>query len=475
MKSVAVFLALMVVGFGVSGCGRQSSSPAPVPDPSSGSRSPEVTLFPGEVVEVAYALSHAYIPAGRDADVFLQFRLAADEATRQADRLPLNLAAVLDKSGSMSGDKIEKVKEATTFVVNHLDPHDFFALVVYDSEVQVLQPAIQIGEADKEILLSRIGQLGPGSNTNLSGGLFAGIGEVGKNRSDQRINRVLLLSDGLANEGITDRFALRDKAASHAKEGIQVSTLGVGLDYNEDLMEDLAKFGGGNYYFIAQPEEIAQIFEQELSGLMQVVARDVEIIVEPAEGVTVENPYGYQVRLEGKKFILTPKDLSANEARDMLLQLHVPAQSVGNQTLARVTARYRDVDRAEGELREAQVAATVEATEDVALVEANANREVLASVELNEAMAANTQAVKMYEAGQQDEAARFYQDKVAAARAATERYRGTRAANKLAAEMAQMESQAKMMGSQAAAAAPLGKAARKEMMYQRYQVQEGKK
>jgi Ca-activated chloride channel family protein len=193
-------------------------------------------------------LSRKYIPQDEITRLYLMVELIAQEKTNQDGHLPLNLGYVIDRSGSMSGDKLAYTKQAIQYSVNHLLPSDYASLTVFDDDVDVLVAAQPIVYKDQ--FNSVVKQIFCGGCTNLSGGLSKGYREVMKHYQIGQLNRVLLLTDGLANRGITDKTKLCRKVKEMKNSGVSVTTLGVGDDFDEDLLTVMAEASGGNYFFI---------------------------------------------------------------------------------------------------------------------------------------------------------------------------------------------------------------------------------
>ena len=193
------------------------------------------------------------IPGPGDGTIQIQV-VAPDLPEVRIDRPRLNLALVIDRSGSMSeARKLDFVKTAAHQLVDMMAPDDILSIVAYDHHVQVPWPSRPVGR-DRTQLHQIIAGLYPGGATYLSGGLEEGYRQAKCGRRRGSLNRVLLLSDGLANRGVVSRGDLRERAAVMSEKGISVSTFGVGHHFDEELMMMVAGGGGGNYRYLDDPE-----------------------------------------------------------------------------------------------------------------------------------------------------------------------------------------------------------------------------
>ncbi|MHC5083932.1 MAG: vWA domain-containing protein, partial [Planctomycetota bacterium] len=182
----------------------------------------------------------------------------------------------------MSGEKIQKAKEAAILAVHRLKSTDIVSVVLYDSDVQVLVPATKLTK--KEQIIRQIRTVNAGGSTALYAGVQNGADEVRKFIAANKVNRIVLLSDGLANVGPQSPNELGRLGANLVEEGISVTTIGLGLGYNEDLMSQLAYKSDGGHYFAEHADELAGVFDDEFGRATSVVAQDVTIEIICGEG-----------------------------------------------------------------------------------------------------------------------------------------------------------------------------------------------
>ena len=281
---------------------------------------------------------NSYWMRGNDADEFYYYvHVKADAYDPQHERAPLNLSLVIDKSGSMSGQKIQYAKKALAYVIDCLGPNDILSIVEYSSDVRTLCAPTFV--TDKGMFHRKVNYIRADGATNLSGGMERGFqlvkqmkGRTGDVSADAKyVNRVILLSDGLANRGVTDVAGLTAIVGNYYDEyGISISTLGMGADFNEDLMASLAGRGGGRYEFISSPSQLPEIFKGELEGLSSVVAKNTEIeITFPQELVSCEGVHMYPFKIRDNKILIKLNDLSSKEQRAILINFKVDPEVTG--------------------------------------------------------------------------------------------------------------------------------------------------
>jgi Ca-activated chloride channel homolog len=278
---------------------------------------------------------------GDKREVVVKIDLQSARHDRPVKRLPLNLAIVLDRSGSMTGAKLEKAKQAAMGLIDQLTPRDTVSLVAYDTNVKVLFLAQPV--EDKEALKSKIERLRPGDSTALYAGVEAGAEQLSKYVESSRINRVILLSDGLANVGPSSTREVCDLGRRLARRGLSVSTIGVGDDYNEDLMAGLAEASDANYYYVRDAEKLPEIFAKELGGMLAVTAREVRIEIVCPDGVEPVELIGRPEKFRGQKTVVNLGPFASGQSRYLFLRCRVAGESeTDKRDLASVNVTYRD-------------------------------------------------------------------------------------------------------------------------------------
>jgi Ca-activated chloride channel homolog len=225
--------------------------------------------------------------AGQDNTIDILVRVQAPDAAEAdaAARPPQAIALVIDRSGSMHGQPLDEARRCAEFVVSRLRPTDTVSVVQFDNRVQRLWPAVPLG--DGNAVRGAIGSIHSGGNTNLHGGWLDGADSLA-GVPGSALKRVVLLSDGCANEGLTDSAEIAAQCATWAAKGVTTSTYGLGDNFNEDLMVAMARAGGGNHYYGDTAEDLMEPFQQELDLLTNLALRQVELSVSAPDGLRVE-------------------------------------------------------------------------------------------------------------------------------------------------------------------------------------------
>jgi len=321
---------------------------------------------------------------------------------RQA-RTPVNLTVVLDRSGSMSGEKLEKAKEAAIMAINRLSPQDIVSVITYESTVNVLLPATRV--TDKEAIQERIASITSGGRTALFAGVSKGAAEIRKFVDRNQVNRLILLSDGLANIGPNSPGELGELGRSLVREGISITTIGLGLDYNEDLMTRLAYASDGNHYFAENARDLAGIFDSELGDVLTVVAQEVITEIHCMPSVRPLRVLGQDADISGDRVIIHHNQIYSEAEKSVLLEIEVPAQTAGTELdLVRVNVRYANMETKKTDSLDSKIAVTF--TESAAVVKSKADKDVLISVVEQVARQKNEEATVLRDHGKVGEAKR---------------------------------------------------------------------
>lgn len=254
------------------------------------------------------------------------------------ERPPVNVCLVIDKSGSMSGERIEQARQGALEALRRLGPEDTFSLVVFDSRVEALIPARRLESAHEAE--EAIRSLRAGGTTNLHGGLVEGGKQLRRGHRPGQISRLVLLSDGHANVGPRDPRELADLGRQLAAEGITVSTVGLGLDYNEDLMTALSQASEGNTYFVETPRDLPRIFNRELGEVLEIVAAGVRLEITPLPGTTIHRVLGREATVMEGAHHIDLREVAAEQAKYVVLEVEIPAGTEGERR-ALLTAGVR--------------------------------------------------------------------------------------------------------------------------------------
>jgi Ca-activated chloride channel family protein len=285
-----------------------------------------------------------------------------------ASRLPLNLCLVLDRSTSMQGMRLQQVKEATRQIIDSLQANDALSLVVFSDRAEVLLPAQS--NIDKAMAKSIASTIQPSGGTEMLQGLLAGLQEIENTRSEDSVNHLILLTDG---QTYGDEQGCLEEAQAAGRSQISLSTMGIGSDWNEDLLDQMAALSNGTSTYIDSPRKVVDIFKETVRSLGLVIARELVLSVNPSSGVRMHEafqitPHIRRLDPQGNRIVLGP--LGSDQGKAVLLEFRVEGLSSGQQRLMRITVEGDvpgQVDRRSWEWVEltAQVADTPDASADI--------------------------------------------------------------------------------------------------------------
>ncbi|MEP6691656.1 MAG: VWA domain-containing protein [Gemmatimonadaceae bacterium] len=282
------------------------------------------------------------IRAGASSARYILARVGAPAAAPRTTRLPVNVALVLDRSGSM-GDarKFTLARDAVEQALGLLRPADRFSLVAYDTEIDVLSRSDFATPSAKRRALSALSEIGPRGGTDLGAGWLRGCEQVADHLREEAVSRCLLLTDGLANHGITDRDELAMHAAELRRRGVVTSTFGVGADFDERLLRDMAHEGGGNFYSIEGAEQIPGIVTGELGEALEVTMRRAILEIALPEGADAEpvNRFRHHPASGGASLIVELGDLVSQQEMAVIVRVQFARGESGRTSSARVSLR----------------------------------------------------------------------------------------------------------------------------------------
>jgi Ca-activated chloride channel family protein len=353
-------------------------------------------------------LDHEPIGDGASSIVRALLRLSGTSPAA-SERIPLNVCLVLDRSGSMAGDKLEHAKQAAALLAKRLWPEDVIGVVAYDSEVvTVAEPGTGAEHTD---LPARLRALEAGSATNLSGGWLQGRSLVASRARAAGVNRILLLTDGLANEGITEPAQLVGLCAGALEHGITTTTIGFGEGYDEVLLRRMADAGGGSTYYIEQPDQAPAVLSAELEGLLSLSAQNVAVTLRPARAARlslIHHNYASQNIEDGVR--LRMGDLYAREPRLLLAEFVVNHRAPAREMEVAEFTVHADVLAADGSVEHQDVRLPVRfSPADGARTDPEVRRELLVQA----AARARDQARRAQEEGDYGGAAEVLRETVA--------------------------------------------------------------
>ncbi len=282
-----------------------------------------------------------------DNTVDVLLRAKAPAAPSGGNRqMPLNLALVIDRSGSMAGRALHEAKRCAAMIIDSVSPTDRCSLVVYDDDSDVLVPAQPVG--DRAAFRNALSSIEPGGRTALYDGWLTGAEQVATASDNTRLSRVLLLSDGMANVGMSAPHQIARRCAELAAAGVSTSTYGLGQNFNEELMTAMAVEGQGNPHYGQTAEDLEDPFRQELDLVRALCARALRLASTPGAGIGVEILNNYPIDAEGRSLL---PDLAYGSEAWALIRLTVPRDVVHSADVVHLltaTIEYRDL---EGESR----------------------------------------------------------------------------------------------------------------------------
>lgn len=286
----------------------------------------------------------------------------------------VDMIIVLDRSGSMKGKKIQDAKRAVLNLLSNLSEKDRIALVTYSNGVTKHSGLVNATDTNRNLLISSIKRIMAGGGTNLGAGLQTGINTlVGANQIGNA-GKIILISDGLANQGITNPASLGNMASVAMEKEFSITTVGVGNDFNEHLMTHIADQGTGNYYYLENPDAFAEVFQKEFYLSSVAAATSIEVRIPLTNGISLVDASGYPIKVTHGRAVFHPGDLRSGQSRKLFLTFKVPTHAQTTIDINGISVHYIH--------NENPFVATLSKSFQVACVENE--REAISSIEKNE-------------------------------------------------------------------------------------------
>ncbi|HET6583603.1 MAG TPA: VWA domain-containing protein [Nannocystaceae bacterium] len=300
------------------------------------------TFSAGTTLVMEGRLGHPTLAAGRESETFLFLDVkAATEGSARATT-PVNLAIVLDRSGSMQGERMTNALAAAQGMIRRLRDGDTVSVVGYNTSTQVLLAPTRIDNRSRDFALASLRGVEALGNTCVSCGVEAAMELLGRGETGA-VQRILLLSDGEANSGIRDVDGFRRLGDRARTMETAVSSIGVDVDYNERVLFALAQASNGRHYFVDNPSGLPRIFDDELQSLVSTVASNASVDIQLAPGVTVAQVFDRSFDQRGDVVTVPFGAFGAGDEKTVLLRLRVPASDSGRRPIADVRMRYADL------------------------------------------------------------------------------------------------------------------------------------
>jgi Ca-activated chloride channel homolog len=368
-----------------------------------------------KLVEMTVEATTALLDAGDHNELGLRVRIVG-KGLPDAKRPPLNLGLVLDTSGSMEGDAIKAVRDSAKGLLAKLRDGDRISIVAFHSRADVLVENRVISATTRAQVEHAIEGIQARGTTDLASGLAAGLSQVARNQVATGINRIVLLSDGVPN----NQLDLQATINSIHQHGISVTSLGLGIDYDTKLMTQIARDTGGAFHYLEQPDEVAAVFDDELTKMTTIVGRNLQLVLEPGPNVKFQPLPGFTLSPDGKLLALVG-DLAAGETRDLMFPLAVAARGEGaTAEIALATLTFDDVIGLSGQQKREDFVA-LKTSNDGAAIKAAVKIGLEAARVRATAAGATLEAISLARSGQIEPARKRIGEAIAMVRAAAKK------------------------------------------------------
>lgn len=384
LTSVSVYSLTPPGGFAKSGANGPAGAVPEIAPTAVAAVQSEITRFSaGSNLMIEGRVGHAKLGRSASGETFVMLEVRGADGVAARAAAPVNLALVIDRSGSMKGTRIRNAISAATTAVDRLSDGDVVSVVTFDTQTQLVVPPTTVAPGARERVNSAIRGITLGGDTCISCGVEEALIQL--SHTAGRVSRMLLLSDGDANHGVRDVPGFRGLAQRAQSRGVAVTTIGVDVDFNEKIMTAIAQESNGRHYFAPSDAALPRIFEQEAENLTRTVASDAEAVIELGPGVELERVFDRSFRRVGNRVIVPLGSFAGTEVKTVLMKVRAPSGRDGVVPIADVELGYRDLvsgsdGRCGGKLSLEVVPSAAEATELDSVVSGRVQRSETAAV-----------------------------------------------------------------------------------------------
>ena len=350
----------------------------------------------GTTLRLGGRVGHARLAPGSRGTTFVLLEVKAGDVDRATAPAPSHLALVIDRSGSMRGERLRSAIAGANAAVDHLGEGDVVSVIAFDSSPSRVVPATVIDAGNRERIKAAIRGITVGGETCISCGIDDGISEL--QGTSGKVERMVVLSDGEATAGIRDLAGFRSLAAHAREKGMSVTTIGVGTSYNQKILGGIAQEAGGGHYFIEDAASMERAFQTEADKLRATVAVDTTATLELGAGVELVRVFDRAFQKQGNHLVVPLKNFDKSDTQTVLIEVRVPTGAVGAAKVANVELTYRDLVRSE------QGRATGTLAVDIAAGESDLDPIVSGRVQRSQTAAAVLGANDLFQQGRFDEA-----------------------------------------------------------------------
>jgi Ca-activated chloride channel family protein len=443
---------------GASRAAELPATPEALTPSGAGALDPQLARFTaGEAVQIEGRVGHPRIARGGRGETFLLLEARGARAGEARASAPVNLAIVMDRSGSMRGSRLQNAIRAATSAVDRLHDGDTVSVVTFDTRTALAVPPTEVNPGSRERIRADIRSITLGGDTCVSCGIEEGLAQI--DRTMGKVNKIILLSDGDANSGIREIRGFQALGARARERGTPITSIGVDVDYNEKILSALSLESNGRHYFVENDAALARVFEAEAERLTETLASGAEVSLDLAPGVELDRVFERPFRRSGNRVIVSLGTLAAGEQKTVLVKVRLPAGDVGQKPIADIELAYRDIAGARatctGKLGVEITASPADASDLDAVVAGRVQRSETASVlktandlfaagrtdEANRALEAQEKALRTFAtkaeeaapAGRAGDVARDFEKQVAAVSEAQQQFQQSAVATATAA------------------------------------------